>query len=172
MNEILKTIRERRSVRQFTDQPVPKDLLQQIIDAGIWAPTARNDQNWHFIVMNNEEEIKKLYTAMGKASGRENYSFYGCKAFIVCTELLSSNLGLANIGCAMQNMMLAVHSLGLGSVWINQLNDVGEDPDVRSLLLSWGMPEANRAWCGLAIGYPANTPADKERKEGLVSWVE
>ncbi len=172
MNEIIRSIRERRSVRQFTDQPVSKELLQQIVDAGIWAPTARNDQNWHFIVMNNDKEIKNLYTVMGKAFGKENYSFYGCKAYIVCTELLGSGLGLANIGCAMQNMMLAAHSLGLGGVWINQLNDVGEYPEVRKLLLSYGMPDSNRAWCGLAIGYPASVPADKQRKEGLVSWVE
>lgn len=131
MNETLNTLMTRRSVRAFqTEKQISREDLQTIVDAGRYAPSAMNRQTWTFVVMQNQEQIQSLARAVGKALGRDaGYNFYLPNALILCANDLSANpMGVQDCACALENMFLAAHSLGIGSVWINQLYDTCNEP--------------------------------------------
>ena len=173
MNEIIKNIRERRSSRQFTDKPIDRATLEAIVEAATWAPTARNTQSYRFTVLTKADDIKRLYTAVGAALGNDAYNFYQPTAFILCSEERDNSNGIANVSCAMQNIMLAAYSLGVGNVWINQLKDTSDDPGVRAVLTDFGVPADHFVYACAALGYPASEPQQNiPRKGGNVHWVE
>ena len=75
MNEVLKNIRTRRSVRGFTEKRIPEETVQAIVEAAVYAPSAMNRQSWHFTVVHNREKIERLAQAIGSQIGREGYDF-------------------------------------------------------------------------------------------------
>jgi len=119
-NEALKTIFERKSVRNFVpNKHIPKETLELIIKAGMAAPTGRNIQPWEFIVIEDKEVMKALSEALPYAKMLENTS----AAIIVCgypedsKHERASRLWMLDCSNASQNILLAVESLGLGAVW-------------------------------------------------------
>lgn len=77
MNETVQAILSRRSVRGFTDKPVPKALLDVILQAGIYAPSGHNIQTWQFTVMRGQEQIQKLKEVMGRVAKEKRVIFHG-----------------------------------------------------------------------------------------------
>lgn len=173
MNEIMKNIVSRRSVRKFSDKMVPDEILNQIITAGLYAPSAMNTQLWQITVLKNDEKIVNLQKAIAKALDRPDYHrFYGAPVFIIVTVPEDYRHGAVDTACVLENMLLAAHSLGVGSVWINQLRDSCNDTDVRALLTEIGIPENHICFGCAAIGYAdCELPADRENK-GIVKIVE
>lgn len=167
--ELLELIKRRRSVRSFKNEPIDSEKLDRIVEAAVWAPSGKNTQSWLFTVLTDKREIEQLYTAAGRALGNERYNFYDPAAFIVCSEPEDNPNGLANVSCAMQNIMLEAEEQGVGCVWINQLKDICGDPGVRAVLSSFGVPENHRVWACASLGYADALPADKPRKEGTVN---
>ena len=161
MNEVLQNIRSRRSVRSFTEDVIPEEAVQQIVEAAIYAPSAMNRQSWHFTVVHNREKIQKLAAAIGQITGRENYA-----------ADRSNQNGQLDTGCAMENIMLAAHSLGIGSVWINQARENCDKEPLRSVLTEFGMPESHVIWGIASLGYPAAVPEAKPRADGTVNYIQ
>lgn len=158
MNETLNTLMTRRSVRAFqTEKNISREDLQAIVDAGRYAPSAMNRQTWTFVVIQNQEKIQSLAHAVGKALGRDSgYNFYLPNTLILCANDLSANpMGVQDCACALENMFLAAHSLGIGSVWINQLYDTCNEPEVRRQLTALGLPESATVIGCAALGYAA-----------------
>ncbi len=173
MNEIMKNIVSRRSVRKFSDKMISEENLSQIITAGLYAPSAMNTQLWQITVLKNDEKIVNLQKAIAKALDRPDYHrFYGAPVFIIVTVPEDYRHGAVDTACVLENMFLAAHSLGVGSVWINQLRDSCNDTDVRALLTEIGIPENHICFGCAAIGYAdCELPADRENK-GIVKIVE
>lgn len=173
MNEILKNIMTRRSVRKFSLKAIPEDVLNDIVTAGLYAPSAMNTQLWQITVVKNDEKIVSLQKAVAKALDRPDYHrFYGAPVFIIVTVPEDYRHGAVDTACVLQNMFLAAHSLGVGSVWINQLRDCCNDADVRKLLTSFGIPENHVCYGCAAVGYAdCELPDDRENK-GIVKIVE
>lgn len=171
MNAVLENIYSRRSIRSFESQPVSREELEQIVKAAVWAPSGMNRQAWHFSVVANQEKIKELAEAIGNALGRDNYDMYRPAAIIITSNEKENHLGEQDCACAMENMMLAAHSLGLGSVWINQGNMSCEDPKVRRIFTELKVPETHKVYGIAAIGYPMAEGEAKERKSGTVSYI-
>ena len=173
MNEIMKTIVSRRSVRKFSDREIPEEMLSQIITAGLYAPSAMNTQLWQITVLKNDKKIVSLQKAIAKALDRPDYHrFYGAPVFIIVTVPEDYRHGAVDTACLLENMFLSAHSLGVGSVWINQLRDCCNDIDVRALLTEIGIPENHICFGCAAIGYAdCELPADRENK-GIVKIVE
>lgn len=172
MNDVLNTIYTRRSIRKFTDQVVPEELIDEVVKAGTYAPSGKNLQTYRFFVMQNADSILALQSVVGKGMDNPSYTFYGTKALIIVTCNKDDVNGVEDGSCALQNMMLAAHSLGLGSCWINQLKYCGEKPEVAAHLDSIGLPE-NRYVVGmLALGYAAEDGTEHARKEGLVTYLD
>ena len=173
MNEIIKNIVSRRSVRKFSEKEIPEEILTQIITAGLYAPSAMNTQLWQITVLKNDEKIVSLQKSIAKALDRPDYHrFYGAPVFIIVTVPEDYRHGAVDTACVLENMFLAAHSLGVGSVWINQLRDSCNNPEVRTLLTEFGIPENHICFGCAAIGYAdCELPADRENK-GIVKIVE
>lgn len=170
MNEVLRAIHDRRSVRKFKNQKIDRAALEQVAQAGRNAPTGMNKQTRLLTVVQQPKLIAQLCDAMGKALDDKGYNMYDADAIVIVSEHRDESNGLANSACAMQNMMLAAYSLGLGSVWINQLKHVTDDADVRTVLDAFEIPADHRAWCNLALGYAGEQPAPKPKDGMTINW--
>ena len=173
MNEILKNIKTRRSCRKFRNEMVSNEILDEIISAGLYAPSAMNTQLWQITVVKNDEKIVSLQKAVAKALDRPDYHrFYGAPVFVIVTVPEDYRHGAVDTACVLQNMFLAAHSLGVGSVWINQIRDCYDNAQVRAILTEAGIPENHICFGCAAIGYAdCELPADRENK-GVVKIVE
>jgi len=173
MNEVMKNILTRRSTRAFQAKPIPKEELNQILQAALYAPSGMGRQTWKFTAIVNQEKIQKLAAAVGKKLGREEYNFYNPVAIIIPSNEKSSIWGRDDNACALENIFLAAHSFGIGSVWINQLNDGTSDaPEVRAILEEFGIPNTHTVYGIAALGYPAVPVEDKVNKTGHYVIIE
>lgn len=169
MNEVIKTILERRSCRSFTDQAVKAEDVKTILDCALAAPNGLGKQTWKFTAVVNDEKIQNLATTVGTALKRGSYyNMYKPKVLIITSNLRESKYREVDNACAIENIYLACHSLGLGCIWINQVQDCCDDPNVRAILTEFGIPLEHGVYGCAAIGYPAKPPAPREIKG---QWV-
>lgn len=171
MNEVIQNILTRRSVRGFTEQPVSREDLDLIIKAGLFAPSARNLQTWKFTVLTKRTDIDALAKAIEKVLDRGGYDMYRPTAVIIPSNLNDSPYGKEDNACALENIFLAAHSLGIGSVWINQLQGICDDPEIRALLKSWDIPDNHTVYGIAAIGYPAEGAVREPNKIGEIKII-
>jgi nitroreductase len=165
-NEILKAIRERRSVFRFKPDPVQDEKIQAILDAGRWAPSWANSQPWEFIVVKDEIRRRKISDVAGRVTTAHR-GIEGAPAIIVtCVDRRKDPYHFIEDGAvATQNMALAAHSLGLASYWVgiytpNNFKGSAER-EVEEIL---NIPNEYRAIAFLPIGIPLYN-ARKGRKE-------
>jgi len=156
MNEVLRAIQGRRSIRAFRSEPVEWEKVEAILEAGRWAPSGRNTQPWRFVVVESQEkreQLGRLVTQMDMIR----------TAPVTIAVLLDTEAGydrikdVQAIGACAQNMLLAAHSLGLGACWIGRVRD----EQVERVL---GAKEHEELMLLIPVGYPAESPAPKERK--------
>ena len=173
MNEVLNNIYTRRSIRKFiTEKEVSKELIDEIVKAGTYAPTGKNMQTFRFFVMRNADSILKLQDVVAKGMENPAYTFYGPNAIVIVACDKDAVNGVEDGSCALENMQLAAHSLGLGSCWINQLKYCGDKPEVAAYLDELGLP-ANRRVVGiLALGYADQEGTCHPRVDGLVTYLD
>ena len=164
MNETIKTILSRRSCRAFTEESVSKSDIQQILDCALASASGMGRQTWQFTAVMNREKIQALCGAVGKALGREGYNMYNPDVLIITSNEKDSKFREVDNACAMENIYLASESLGLGCVWINQLLDCFDNPEVRKILEDFGVPANHGVYGCAAIGYKAQNPPTKEIK--------
>lgn len=129
-NEVLKAINNRRSTRKYKKEQIKEEELQTILAAGIQAPTANNSQPWHFTAVQNQEMIKyvsdKAKEEMAKSNieglvnfGKSNASiFYDAPTIIVVSGQKDVSSSLVDCSAAIENMLIAAESIGLGTVWV------------------------------------------------------
>ena len=193
----LETIKTRRSTRKFKALPVEREKLEKIVEAGRFAPTGGNAQSNHFFVISDAAVVAKLkdlvQTAFAKMELRDdlykslknsitlsrkgNYSFcYTAPVLIVVANKKEYGNNMADVACAVENMMLAANELDLGSCYINQLKWLNEDPTLLEFLRSIGMKDDERVYASVALGYadtedglPNRKVADRVGNE--VVWV-
>lgn len=163
MYEVIKAILERRSHRSFTEQTVKFEDVKTILDCALAAPSGMGKQTWKFVAVVNLEKIQKLAAAVGSALKRGvYYNMYKPQVLIITSNLRDSKYREVDNACAMENIYLACQDLGLGCVWINQLQDCHDDPEVRAILTEFGIPQEHGVYGCAAIGYPSKVPAPKE----------
>ncbi|HWQ49017.1 MAG TPA: nitroreductase family protein [Methanosarcina sp.] len=147
-SKIINTILNRRSVREFTDNPVSKEDINTILNAGRWAPSGLNNQPWRFVVIRDRETIQKL-------SECTHYSGIVAGAPLIIATFLDNETSynrtkdIEAIGAAIQNMLLTCCELGLGGVWLGEI--LNQKEKVNSIL---GCPSNIELMCALAIGEP------------------
>jgi len=173
MNEVIKCIKERRSIRSFSSKIVPSEILEQIVEAGTFAPSGRNKQDWHFTVIKSAETTLKLAQIVGNALDRgENYNFYGAPNHIIIS-CPKGDVHSAHDSCtAAENILLAAHSLGIATCWINQLRVSDTYPLVRKFLTELGVPQNHHVEMSIAVGYSDKKPDAPARKIGTVTFAE
>ncbi len=173
MNEVIKNIKSRRSVRKFADKKIDDNILNEIITAGLYAPSAMNTQQWQLTVVKNKKMLEKLQKAIAAALDRPDYHrFYNAPVFIIVTVPEDYRHGAVDTACVLQNIFLAAHSLGVGSVWINQLRDCCNNAEVRAVMTEAGIPENHVCFGCAAIGYAdCELPSARDNK-GVVKIIE
>ncbi len=176
MNEVIKAIRERRSIRKYKSEMPSAEFVKQVVDAGLWAASGHGAQNTKFIIVKNKQlrdELSVLNNKVWeKAEGFDPY--YGAPMMIVVLDKKGTTSTTQDGSVALANMMLAAHSLGLGSCWINRAKEVFELAEGRKILEELGFDPDN--WVGvgnLALGYPdGDAPKAHARKANRVITVE
>ena len=172
MNEVMKNLLTRRSVRAFRPDQVRDEDLEQILQAGLYAPSAMNRQTWQFTVLRSRAKIQELAAAIGEALDRENYTMYEPQVIIITSNLRDARFGIDDNACALENIFLAAHSFGIGSVWINQLRDACDAPKVRRMLKSYGIPDDHAAYGIAALGYAAPAQPKEIIKNGKIVFAD
>ena len=185
MENTFELIKTRRSTRKYKTDAVPEEKLNQIVEAGRYAPSGGNCQSTHFIVIKNREvldelanlaqqEFAKMEITPGlyksivnsiNLSKKGNYVFhYNAPVLIITANQKDYGNNIADCACALENMMLMANALDLGSCWINQLKWLNEDPVILEYMKNLGMDESERVYGALAVGYPdtANGMPDRE----------
>ena len=170
MNDALKTIYTRRSTRKFLEKPISESDLEAIVKAALCAPSGRGLQTWQFTVVENREKIQKLARAVEEVLGRPGYDMYCPEVLIIPSNRKDSPFGKEDNACALENIFLAAHSLGIGSVWLNQLQGICDDPRIRSILTEFQIPSDHIVYGMAALGY-GQIPSDEKKRTGKTVYI-
>ncbi len=157
--ETLEAIHTRRSIRKYEDRPVPEDLLQKVLAAGMTAPSARNTQPWHFIVIDDP----KVLSEVSRINPHAGMAQHAPVSVLVCGDLeLEHPSGYWVVDCAaaVENMLLAAHGLGLGAVWTGVYPRQQRMDGWRRLA---GLPDHVVAHSLVVLGYPAVEGSRQDR---------
>lgn len=171
MNEVLNNIYTRRSIRKFKEQDVPKDLVDEIVKAGTYAPSGKNLQTYRFYVMQNADSIKSLQDVVAKGMENPAYTLYGAKTIVLVACEKEAVNGVSDCSCAIENMLLAAHSLGLGACWINQLKYCGYKAEVADYLEGLGIDKDMQVVGMVGMGYPDEEREAAKRQDDLVTYL-
>ncbi len=179
MNETLKAIKNRRSVRQFKTEQINKDDLQAILLAAVQAPSGHNDQSCYFTAIQNSELIKELSDGskiemqkspvewMAHIGKNEKLNiYYNAPTVIIVSTKKDAVTPVADVCAAIQNILIAAESLGIGSCWIGFTSFYFTGAERNSKI---GIPEGYEVHYGVALGYKADNfntqqPARKHDK--------
>ncbi len=171
MNQTIETILTRRSTRKFLEKPIPEADLKLIAEAALCAPSGKNGQTWKFTVVENRQMIEKLARAIEVALGRPGYDMYRPQTLIIPSNQRDSVYGKEDNACALENIFLAAHSLGIGSVWINQLQNICDEPVIRQVLDELAIPADHVVYGLAALGYGDGEPKEIKRV-GEVTYIK
>jgi nitroreductase len=155
---VFRTILARRSIRQYTAQPVTPDDLQRLVEAAMAAPSANNGQPWHFVVVTERGVLDRL--ADVHPYGKMLHQAAACIA--VCGEP-ENTYWVQDCAAATENILLAATELGLGTVWLGVHPRADREHNVRDVL---GIPPHITPLCLISIGHPA------EHKEPRTQYQE
>ena len=175
MNEVIKALLERRSIRNFKKEMPSQEEIDQILEAGLYAASGRGSQNTICLVVRNKDLRKKLQEdncAIWKRDPGID-PFYGAPLIIIVLAPSDSDNGAYDGSLVLGNMMLAAHAIGLGSVWINRARQEFEREDYKRILKDMGI---KGEWTGvghLAVGYiDGEYPKASERKANRVFYID
>lgn len=181
-------IKGRRSVRSYLDRPVPREVIDRLLDAAVWAPSGMNGQPWRFTVIQDREVIKSLSGRTAELvmrsrplppemeasfkSGRD-VVFYSAPLLILISVKKNPDwrtVNLLDCGLAAQNMFLAAYQEGLGSCFIGFASLLNQSPEHLARI---GIPEDHELMAPLIFGYPNpnDVPEAKPRAAKVLQWI-
>ncbi|MEM2614001.1 MAG: nitroreductase family protein [Nitrososphaerota archaeon] len=185
MNETIKVIKSRRSIRKFKSDPIPEEYLKEILECAILAPNARNQQKWHFTVIQNKEIIAKMTSILREnllKSGIDflverakdpNFNpFGGAPVVILITADKSARFVEFDCAAAAENIMIAAESLGLGSHVMAMTEFIFMSDEGKNLKKELGVSEGYEHICTVALGYKDESPPPKPRRKDVINFVK
>lgn len=170
LNPVISAILQRRSIREFSKEEISKEKLDLILQAAIYAPSGMNRQTWQFTALTDRNKIQKLANLIGQELKRDSYDFYSPSALVLTSNEAESIWGKEDNACAMENMFLAAYSLGIGSVWINQMQGISDRPAIREFLDLIKIPKTHIVYGVAAFGYPAKELTKSVQKHGVIRF--
>lgn len=173
MNESIKNMIERRSIRAYKPDMVKKEDIEEIVKAGTYAATGMNRQSPVIIAVTDQETRDKLSAMNAAIMGTDTDPFYGAPVVLIVLADKTRPTYRYDGSLVMGNMMNAAHSLGLGSCWIHRAKEEFESKEGKELLKKWGVEGDYEGIGHCVIGYvEGDYPETKPRKEDYVYYVE
>lgn len=171
--DAIQNMMSRKSVKKYKSDPVPKELLDTIVAAGLQAPSGLNKQAPIILVVTNKEIRDELSVLnMQKDPFHRADPFYGAPAVLVVLADKSASTYVYDGALVMENMLLAAHALGLGACWIHRAKETFERPEGKALLQKLGIEGEYEGIGNCIVGYADMEPQAKPRKENRVYYVE
>ena len=173
MNEVIKNMEERRSVRGYKPDMIRKEDLDTIIEAGTYAATGMGMQSPIIVAVTDKATRDQLSAMNVKIMGTDTDPFYGAPVVLIVLADKARPTYLYDGSLVMGNLMNAAHSLGIGSCWIHRAKEEFESEEGKALLKKWGIEGDYEGIGHCVLGYAAaELPAAKPRKEKYVYYVE
>lgn len=165
-NEILKAIRERRSIRRYKSEQITDEELQTVLEAGTWAATGHGNQEPFIVAVQNPETCNRLRQMNAEVMGVDSDPYYGAPTIVLVFAQADCLNNVKDGSLALGNMMLAAHSIGLASCWINREDTMFASDEGKQLMQAWNLPEGLIGVGALSLGYASSHPHTvKPRKD-------
>jgi len=179
-NPVIETIMARRSVRQYTSEAVPRELLQMIAECGVNAPNAMNSQNWEVRIIDDQDYFKGATAVLQAANGADGNATNSRNAFCNATAAIAvacpddpSGTAFINIGLLSENICLAAKSLGLGSVIMaGPVRSLNSLPEAKPYIDRLGLSEGYKLRVIIGLGYPDENPQARPRDLSKIKFVD
>jgi len=185
MNDTLSIIKARRSTRSFLPEQIKEEELQAILEAGLYAPSATNQQPWHFTVIQNKELIDWLNERfkevaknsqnayLNKVGSNANFHvFYNSPTVILLSGDENNPSAAVDCAAATQNMLLAAEALGIGSCWVGFIAYFLNSLESKPYLQELGIPEGYKQIHSVALGYKKVIVSKApERKQNVINYI-
>lgn len=172
MKETLQDLKTRRSCRKFKPEQIRREELDQILEAGTYAPTGMGMQSPIMVVIQDKETIARLSRMNAAVMGSTSDPFYGAPTVIIVLADRSRGTYLEDGSLVMGNLLNAAHALGIGSCWIHRAKEEFESPEGRELLKQWGIQGDYVGIGHCILGYEDGVPAPaKPRKDHYIVRV-
>lgn len=172
-NEVIKAMIERRSCRKFKVEQIKDEELQAILEAGKYAATGKGLQSPKMVVIQNPEVIAKLSKWNADIMGVTSDPFYGAPTVILVLADATRPTAVQDGSLVMGNLMLAAHSIGVASCWINRAKEEFATEEGKALLKQWGIEDDYIGVGHCVLGYPAvDLPKPAPRKDDYVVFVK
>lgn len=173
MNETIKTLLERRSVRKFKTQQITDEELKAVLDAGLYAPSGANRQSALFIVVQDRETLKTLAAMNAAVMGGSGNPYYDAPTVILVLARRNDSTAVEDASLAIGNMCNAAAALGLGSCWIHREKQMFDSAEGKALLKSWNVSGDYMGVGSCILGYPDGpVPQAAPRNDGRVVYVK
>jgi len=156
--EMLEGLHTRRSIRNYTDEPVTREQLREILQAGTMAPSGLNNQPWRFVTIQSKETLRKL-SQLTKYSHIVGKAAACIAVFVDKTAMYHEVKDHQSMGACIQNLLLAAHGMGLGAVWLGEI--LKSAKEVRELC---GLSDEMELMAVVAIGHPAGKGGRADRR--------
>ncbi len=173
MNEVIKTMIERRSIRSYKDEQITEEQMNDILTAGEYAASGMGLQASMIVAVQDPEIIEQMRKLNAAVLGQENADpFYGAPTVVVVFTDKERMTYIEDGSLIIGNMMLAAASLGVDSCWIHRATQTFETEEGKALKKAWGVPENYVGIGNCILGYrDGELPAPPERKPGRVVRV-
>ncbi|MBO4823081.1 MAG: nitroreductase [Clostridia bacterium] len=173
MNEVIKALQTRRSIRKYKPDMIPDEIIDEIMEAGTYAATGMNRQAPIIIAIKDKVTRDKL-EALNKKFFKVPFikPFYGAPVVLVVLADKNVSTYLYDGSLVMGNLMLAAHSLGIGSCWIHRAKEEFETPEGKALLKSLGIKGDYEGIGHCILGYPDEAPQARPRKKDYIYKID
>ena len=172
MNEIIKAMETRRSIRGYKEDMVPEELIAEVVEAGTYAATGMGRQSPIILAVTNKEVRDRLSKVNAEIMGTTGDPFYGAPVVLVVLADKSRPTYLYDGSLVMGNLMLAAHAVGVDSCWIHRAKEEFASPEGKALLKEWGLSENYVGIGHCILGYrDCEYPEAKERKADYIVRV-
>jgi nitroreductase len=162
MNEVLQSLKTRRSVRAYLPKQVEKELLDQVLEAGTYAPTGSGRQSPVIVAVQDPATVKKLSRLNAAVLGGTGDPFYGAPTVLVvlADKTKSKSTYLLDGAAVLTTLAGAAHALGLASCWIHRAKETFETGEGKALLKKWGIQGDYVGVGNIVLGYAAKEPGE------------
>ena len=173
MQDVLEFMKTRRSIRKFKSDMIDDDTLNKIIEAGTYAANGRNMQSPIIIAVTNKEMRDRISKMNAEIMGNNSDPFYGAPVILIVLADKSKPTAIYDGSLVMGNLMLAAHSLGVGSCWIHRAKEEFETAQGKEILKQLGIKGEYEGIAHCALGYPdGDYPDVIPRKENIVFYIK